>query len=314
MAKSVKYKFFFSILFFELVIVILYAIANPPIYEGNPEEFWCCATDIPIGDYEPYFISSIHRPIDGHFIYTVSGYEHINYYQVDISEVVAIYPKILMQLEQVTQNDPEYSTPAITIYKQNRNDIEGNAVLFVEQILDLVEKHSSYAVEEDQGTNDYWNFIKKFWLINVFFEYCFFAGLTYFLSMPFLKNKGFSRFLIHFAYFPFILFIPFYLGYAKDTFSMGFFDSNSVHSIYPWVIHCFEDIMSHGKTDEWLFFNLPQVLIPVPYEMIYDYDWDWGHYVGLVSALVTGLSIHASTIFVLFIKRQFSQTKLKSKN
>ena len=58
------------------------------------------------------------------------------------------------------------------------------------------------------------------WLTYVF-EAAFLSAWWLFVAMPWIRGASFARLVIHAAAAPFLLFIPFFLGYAPMTFTFG---------------------------------------------------------------------------------------------
>ena len=238
-----------------------------PVHKGTSADLWRFACGVNLDTKTRGVLGGFYLPRNGWFIYYKQGYHGQFIYRVEKSTVMADYPKVLEKLRERSEQKKD-APPAFKrisdILKTHQEEISQDP----EKFLQLIKKKRleelktkdpdlyDYSINKEQAFDIRWARIKRFW-VNIVFEILFFSGLTLFIFWPWLRNKGKKSTIIHFGLFPFLLMLPYYLGYASWTFTSA---GPSGGVLYPWVIIWFKALPLWTPIDQWILITLPKPL------------------------------------------------------
>lgn len=307
-----KQIFLVSLLLLELTAVLLFAKMMWPIRDGTSAEFWLKACGVNLDGVEEKTLGGIYLPRDGWYIYYIQGYHEQFLYRVPRSVAVADYLEVFQRIENAT-NEVDAALkryPAYLVIEQNRSQVEKNPEMFLSLIRDEIimklkskdEKRYQYHISQEKAFSERWVRAQLFWR-NIFFEIIFFGCLTLFAFWPWLQNRGWRKTSLHLGLLPFLLFLPYYFGYASWTFtSVG----PSGGALYPWVIVWFRGFPIWTHLDQWLLNTLPNVFESFSQPLGPMLSISGGRPLGPIAALLIGLLVFGLT--------QVTYIYLRSKN
>jgi hypothetical protein len=163
-------------------------------------------------------------------VYLVPGYHGSELYRIQRTDIDSVFSKIIDHLErQLQENDPNNISAKGYLAFKNYDNIRGLGN--IELLTDVI--HSSY--QEYYATRDeisrydeieYYNQegiyeheikiavdkAKYFWA-NCLFEFFYVSGLAWFLCWPLIKRMPLRNFIFRVSILPFMLLLPYYLGY-----------------------------------------------------------------------------------------------------
>jgi hypothetical protein len=270
-------------------------------------------------------MGGIYQPRDGWYIYYIQGAHEKFLFRVPRSVAVSDFPEVIKRIEQaaIELNAARKQHPVYIVIEQNRSQVEKNPEMFLSLIQDGLikqgknksERRYQYLLSQEIGFAERWIRVQRFWL-NIVLEVFFFWGLTLFAFWPWLRNKGWLKTSHHFGFLPFLLFLPYYFGYASWTFtSIG--PSGGV--LYPWVICWFHYFPIWPHLDQWVFNTLPKVLESFSQSMgrpMFSNNGVVGP-LGPITALLIGLVVFVLTqaIFIYWKRKNFAmQTTIGKTN
>ena len=286
-----------------------------PIKNGSSKEFWwyACGVNVEGIDYEN--IGDTYLPRDGWYIYYHQGFHGQFVYRVSEKQVLKDYPAVLKEIEtwRITDKTSPYSARTKQVLKANRQNILDNPNRFLlllheAKLADLKvnEKEGyNYSIVEEQDFSERWNRMQGYW-VNLVFEFCYLMALFFFLLYPWLWKKPRWSWSLHIGLSPFLLFLPFYLGYARFTFSSA---GPSGGVLYPWLI-CWARVPLWTPTDSWIVDSLPPILEPIsqtPGPML---SISSGNTMGPVAAIILG----AILAFGSFCYHRYLPKKIQEKD
>lgn len=263
-------KFFICIIIIvEIVAVLFFSRIMTPIKEEASENFWKYCFKINLTKEDEGMSANYYLPRDGWYIYYFFGFHGQILYRVRRSEAIKDYPKVLETIEQSAKlnNASKVLLWANEIIEQNRSVIEKNPDLFLtllhEKKIAEIKKNHPYYIDNEEEFEEQWVKAQRYWL-NILFECLFFIGITLFAFWPWLRNKSSLRASIHLGLLPFILFLPFYLGYAPWTLTSA---GPSGGILYPWIIFWFPKVNYITAFDIWLVNSMPNIFEPISQPM-----------------------------------------------
>ncbi len=237
-----------------------------PVKDGDSASFWyaACGVDI-VGDYDfrPYETGSlsVRNGWFGYYHYGIS----VGVYRVPASVALADFPKVVRKLETAppgtllpraekgfqewSQGDPSQKDAPDLLAKIQRAELE------------MVQERSPPAVpywSPREGFEREWERAQRY-ALNELLEFLFLAGLIVFAAWPWLRNANRRTWAIHHALLLWLLFLPYFLGYAPFTFSSH---GPTGGVLYPWVI-VWSSVVPQNPLDPVLMTAFPPVLEPL---------------------------------------------------
>ena len=311
MAVRKKLIVLIGVILVQVVALLVFSVFMKPIREGTPEDFWWCACGVSLDGRKRDLFSGIYQPRDGWYIYYEQGIHGQFLYRLPRSKAVAVYPEVLHQLDEVAQQDDAGVglLQIVSELNRRRTAFEQNP----DELLQLIRKtrlekvrHEDesayqYLLSEEDDFAERWARTERYWL-NVVLECLFFATLTIFALWPWLRGKGWAATSIHMGWLPFLLLLPYFLGYATWTFTSA---GPSGGVLYPYAILPFREISFLGEIDSWCWEVFPKTLEPLSQLLGPMLAVSGLGAPGLASTIAVGIVVSASTWAALwFIARK----------
>lgn len=227
-----------------LIAVLGWLAANPPtelrpVQDGTAEEYWQLLHRLepPKDNIVSGSSASLPLPADGHCYYSEGGFHGSSYYRVSETEVAALWPEVVRRLEaadpkswqaegyrhwlELDPNRKRWSDLAMSLRATFLKE-KANKRLF------------SFSLQTDSAMQ--WGFLLdriSLYPLLQFGEWVYLSGVVVFAAWPWLRNLGRWRWGIHFALLPWLLMLPYYLGYCSWTFSP---EMPSGGVVYPRIL------------------------------------------------------------------------------
>ena len=311
MAARKKLIVMIGVILVQVVAVLVFSVFMKPVREGTPEDFWWCACGVSLDGRERDLFSGIYQPRDGWYIYYEQGIHGQFLYRLPRSKAVAVYPEMLSKLDEAAQQDDAEASLFVVLTELNgaRAAFEHNPDKLLQLIRKAVlekvrhedESAYQYFLSEEDDFTERWTRIHRYWL-NVALECLFFAALTLFAFWPWLRGKGWAATSIHMGWLPFLLLLPYFLGYATWTFTSA---GPSGGVLYPYAILPFREISFLGGIDSWCWEAFPKTLEPLSQLLGPMLAVSGMGAPGIASTIAVGIIVSASTRAALwFIARK----------
>ncbi len=214
-----------------------------PAKSCSSAEFWsaACKVNITEKDTPGRFIGHYYSGRDGYFICYIEGF--CGQFLFRVREEVALddFPKVVVKLDRQLKEEG----PANVVLEGYQawlaeEDSGSDAHLLLRKIRDAHHSYlrknrlSSYRfdIEDEKEFDGRWKFVRRYWL-NVLFEFTYLNGLVVFVFWPWLRRQKPWRKCAHIGLLPFLLMLPYHLGYATFTFTST---GPSGGVLYPLVI------------------------------------------------------------------------------
>jgi hypothetical protein len=265
-----------SILLSVLIIIGLlayFAERMQPVPYGDAEDYWEFACGIELNAFDGYFPyarrTGVFPKTDGWYFYYFQEHHGRHIYRVTeeslIKTVHEVFPLLNIEITKSAQkNLRERELGEKNMRRKECHklmaDIKGNDTQFIEKV--NIERSSASnhlgGEREIASFKIQWERAKIYW-VSVVFESVFLCFWWIFTFHKGAFGKLNEKFSIRLAFFPLILFIPHYLGYAPYLFSSG--PSGGI--LYPLFA-----IMLVALPFGWVPFNLIDIwileLLPQP--------------------------------------------------
>lgn len=253
-----------------LLFAIEIAVLSPrmaPVRQGNSGDYWKIATGVSLSPDvrdssggDAYFID------DAWAAYDASHMHGSDIYRVSRSEVTADFDAVVSALEEKVRSGED--TLFLKAYVQWRDDKSKphDGPSLVEHIRREINRKVSeedvnllmYRIGREQQFWERWQRADWYWA-SIVFEWAFFTGLAIYGIWPALQNSPPLRWAIHVAMFPFLFFLPVYLGYATYSFTSA---GPSGGILYPFLL-MFCPFRSSTKADRCVLGHIPPILEPL---------------------------------------------------
>jgi hypothetical protein len=242
------------------------APARFPVRNGDPAQFWLAAGKIDVGLQSVEGVGGIYQPRDGWFIYYELGWHGSSLYRVEPADALALFPQVV---ERLRNAPPGVLHPDVEngFREWHRADPgQANAPLLFAMIREAKlarlwqqdRQFYEFVRDEENAFGRRWERINRYgW--NVALEFLFLAGLIVFAAWPWLRGAGPIRWGIHLGLVPILFFVPYWLGYARLTFTSA---GPSGGVLYPELLSKFRGL-PWTRLDTEIVRNLPQVLEPL---------------------------------------------------
>jgi hypothetical protein len=237
-----------------------------PVRDGEAATFWLHACRIDVGARRAEVRGGSYQPRDGWFLYYVQGFHGQFLYRVSSAEALALFPAVVRKLQGAPPGaldaDVEVGLREWLRADPGRTD----AALLLAKLREarlarLQQTHPElhdYVLAEEDDFGKRWERAGRYaW--NLVFEFVFLAGLILFAAWPWLRGGGPTRWAIHLGLLPLLFFLPFWLGYARLTFTSA---GPSGGVLYPWLLSPFRGL-GWTALDTAIVRRLPQVLEPL---------------------------------------------------
>ena len=256
-----------------MVIVAEFALLRwapdmAPVKDGDPATFWLHACEIDVGVKHPRRgFAGFYQPRDGWSIYYVQGMHGRFLYRVKEQDAAALFPTVVAKLEHAPPGalvpDVEAGVREWLSSDPDRADIHFLLAKLREALLNRLHEENArsyqYVLAEEEDFGERWERVKRYhW--NVVSEALFFAGLIVFAAWPWLRGGGYLRWAVHLGLVPPLFFLPFWLGYARLSFTSA---GPIGGALYPVLIARFRGFLSWTALDTMIVRNFPQVLEPL---------------------------------------------------
>jgi cytohesin len=242
-----------------------------PVTEGMSAAFWrnaCGALILPDDkrDNLEGWGGSTYSPRDGYFIWADINFHGEDLQIVPIDKASADLPKVVAYLEKHI-NDKAMREKVRQGFKAwvAADPDKSDAALLVAKLrqaaLDLTKattpKFYDYALESEKAFEERWRRLGRYWL-NVVFECLWLAGLVVWAMWPWLRRSEPWRWWLHIGLAPFLLFLPWFLGYC----GMALTSAGPVGGVlYPWLLFLFQWLGPRlGSLDSWVLQTIPKPL------------------------------------------------------
>lgn len=237
---------------------------NLPIRRGKAEDFWKFVTwvDGPSGSAT---LACPVLPIDGwcHFAWT--GMHGSLLHRVPEQEVADYFPEILRRLDAAKDLRP-WVVEGYTSW-QRADPVRQNWQLLLKHLRtasNLASARSWTKNPEDKYDGQLWDSVA--WGIAAqrmeqrpllqFGEWLYLSGLVAFAAWPWLRSGGRWRWAAHVALLPWLLMLPYYLGYCSWTFTSA---GPGGGAVYPMLLQLARDVPWYSA-DTFLVRQLPKPL------------------------------------------------------
>jgi len=269
MVQRNKRSLLVGVILAQVALVLVFSVFMRPVREGTSEDFWWCACRVDLDGRDRDVFAGFYQPRDGWYIYYEQGIHGQFLYRLPRSEVLADYPEVLRRMVDAASH--EDASPGLCRVREqlekNRDVVEQNPdellALICNVRLELLKQEDDggydYCLSAEEDFAERWRRIQRYWL-NVVFECVFFSGLTVFALWPWLRGKGRTARSIHFGLTPFLLLLPYFLGYATWTFTSA---GPSGGVFYPFAILPFRVVRFLGHIDQWCWEAFPKILEPL---------------------------------------------------
>lgn len=242
-------------------LIVLVATWHEPTLSGTSGEFWEYLCGVRLRSFKghhPYGRDGgIYPTTDGWLIYWTQMHHEQLVYRLRPAVAAADLPEVLAKLgladarESVKQVSAECRTwlnenkratmGADTLVQQltktrlatlQRNDRRGQGK--ATGLLYREGKIVGSALAEAEDFRERWARAQRVWL-NYLFESLFLTAWVLFAAWPWFRRATPRRWAVHWALWPLLLFMPYFLGYAPFTFTFG----PSGGFVYPLVLDLF---------------------------------------------------------------------------
>jgi hypothetical protein len=295
-----------------IVGVIVCGELIAPVRKGTSAIFWQRACGVKISPPQDDILGGIYQPRDGFYIYYDLGYSGQWLFKVPRAEAAADFPLVVQkikEMELLTNEPPIVHWAAFALHeKQSSLGLTPEAFLasIREQNLKRFKNSNNevylYILSEEQEFDKRWSKSRRFWL-NQVFEVVFFTCWVWFIIWPWIRKRRLWRSLLHLALAPFLLFVPYYCGYASWTFtSVG----PSGGAFYPFVIFLFHRFPIWTPLDGWLLEHSPKFLEALSQDQGSMLAISGGSGLGPVGAILIGLLIAAFAAAVFYCKKRLN--------
>jgi hypothetical protein len=278
-----------------------------PVQEGDPATFWLHACKIDVGAKHPMQAwGGVYQPRDGWFIYYDQGMHGRFLYRVKEQDAAALFPAVVAKLVQAPPGalrpDVEAGARAWLHADPDRTDtlllLGKLREAYLGRLRGVNQRAYEYALAEEDDFAERWERATRYhW--NVIIEGNFFAALILFAAWPWLRGAGYLRWAVHLGLVPTLFFLPFWLGYARLSFTSA---GPTGGALYPVLVAQFRGLLPWTSLDTKIVKSLPQVLEPLSQTTGPMLSLSGGGAVGPVAALIMSggilLGIAALRIFV----------------
>jgi hypothetical protein len=237
-----------------LIAMWHYARLQFPIRDGDPASFWKAAS-----------FNQTYKTDDDWFIYYKQGFHGQFLYRVPRAEALAEFPEAVKRLEQ-TPPDKLLPSERDLLQRWQQEDptrTDGERFLRVaeDSSWNWVRENAEAlqrAQQRQDNFADRYERIQRYWL-NVLCESLYFSFLITFAMWPWLWGKSAIWWSIPIGAMPFLLFLPYYLGYATYCFT----SAGPVGGVlYPHVLVPFRNSpLPWTQADIWVVQNMPHPLV-----------------------------------------------------
>jgi hypothetical protein len=256
---------------FSVLIAVALARLAPrmaPIKRGSAEEFWEQACHFQPREAVLGGHGHVYPLREGWFVYDIQHMHGSDLYCVPEEEVEAVLDQVTEKLRLAEGNPTIYEHARVGFEKwlHYPDHFHQNADTLVAEIrrahFDHYKKDDpglfSYLESEEWSTRIRWHQSKWYWS-NIAFEWLFLSGLVLFAAWPFLWDKCWWSWAIHWGLIPMLFMLPVFLGYARLSFTSA---GPTGGVIYPWLL-----FICHGGScndlDGQILAYTPQVLAPL---------------------------------------------------
>ncbi len=286
----------------------LIAARHKPIGSGTSARFWKLACGVELGAYERRQLYSreegIYPPTDGWLVYYVQMAHERRLYRLKPEAAAADIPEVVGKLARdVAEGRPGSKASnacreRLAKGNDDSHDVKGLARAVLEARRTdshLDPRTASYLTPgAEKGFHDQWDRAGRVWL-NYVFESLWLTGWILFAAWPWFRRASPPHWALHWALWPLLLYLPYFLGYAPWTFTIappgGF--------VYPIVIVLFSlpiSVVPGTSLDAAILNSLPRALWPISQDPNPD-SWTSFGFVGPVGVALYGLVLSGIAYF-----------------
>ena len=235
------------------------------IQQGTSAAFWNHACDVfdgPRSDWNAF----IYPPREGWFLYYDQEIHGARVYKVQESVAMVDFPAVVAAMEShpASRNRP-YVRKGFKAWKL-ADPTKSNAHLLLEEICKARlqrqqradPESAAYLKNVESEFELRWNRAKRYWL-TALFEFGYISGLIGFLAVPWLRNAGRVGWSLHLGFFPFLLLLPWYLGYVPLVYTSAYPAGGIV---YPSLVFPLRGFPWTG-VDSFIWQHTPKILEPL---------------------------------------------------